>query len=124
MSDNRWIIWQNACDATIHKVLKELRIHLRSKAVIPHTDTLDLLEEFDRPEMPESTIDIDSEMPPTLEQLPATKIVKDFRLINEEKDRRIQQAINEIGVPNKDYPTNIANAYDILMGNGICKGEP
>jgi len=58
VSDNRWIIWQNACEATHHKILEELRSHFKSKPVIPHTETLELIEDFYLPLMPESTIDI------------------------------------------------------------------
>jgi len=155
MSDNRWIIWQNACEATLRSIIEMLRKHFRSKAGIPHTETLELLEDFYFPLMPECTVDIAQDSvvitagknskvthkavmdavnnavisakisinePPSIRQMKTSGI--SFKDQMEERDRRIQQAINEIGVPNKDYPVKIANAYDILMGNAICKGEP
>ena len=127
MSDNRWIVWQNACEKMHSHFLTELRRLLASKAVATHAEILETMEGIYHPLMPKETIDIDAEDPPTAQQLPTTRKNRQhthFRLLNEEKDRRIQQAINEIGVPSKDYPANIANAYDILMGNGIFKGEP
>ena len=146
MSDNRWIIWQNACEATHHKILEELRVHFRSKAVIPHTETLELLEDFYLPLMPKETIDIDAEDPPTPQQMPSVRISKphpvdppvcgerDMTIEEEAKhsmelykkiDRQRLAAISEICATDEseDWPVNIANAYDILMGNAICKRE-
>ena len=145
MSDNRWIIWQNACEATHHGILEALRKHFRSKAVIPHTETLELIEELYLPLMPEHTVDIAEDIKIVINKhadiiakqtmeavnnavLTADVVIQEaeppkfktssvsFKDKMEEKERRIQQAINEIGVPNKDYPANIANAYEILNG--------
>lgn len=58
MSDNRWIIWQNACEKMHSHFLTELRRLLTNKAVTTHAEILEAMEDIYHPEMPEHTVDI------------------------------------------------------------------
>ena len=116
MSDNTRIIEQTASDKMQGEMLRVLRKLLSGKAVCAHKEILEAMEGVHHP-----IIEVGFYGERITQEKKGSEL---YKSLYEKIDRQRQQAINEIGVPSSDYPANIANAYDILMGNGICKGQP